>query len=55
MWTFTKIKYSNLPQSVQEAVESWGDEEIIIDETQLTVNQKTKFTEYMNQEGYKLV
>jgi len=55
MLTFQKIKYSSLPNIVQEAVKKWTDDEIIIDDTQLTINQKTKFTEFMTQESYKQI
>ena len=53
MITFIKIKYDKVPEVIRKRVLNWSDEEIIFDDTGLTVLQIQKLKDYFIQEGYK--
>lgn len=52
MITFTKIQYGDLPDQIQKAVISYDDKQVIIDDSKITSEQLTLFTEFMHQNGY---
>ena len=54
VYTYKKILYEDLPPVIQEAVLEFTKDSIVIDDTNLTANQKTKIDDYLTQQGYKL-
>lgn len=55
MITFKKIKYEDIPEAIAKRVLSWSDKEITFDDVGLTALQIARLTDYLNQEGFKLV
>lgn len=55
MITFTKIKFEDIPNTIARRILNWSDKEIQIDDTGLTAGQISKITDFLNQEGYKIV
>jgi hypothetical protein len=54
VYTYKKITYDSLPDVIRESVLSYTRDSIVIDDTRLTENQKTKINEYLTDQGYKL-
>ena len=49
-----KITYDSLPDVIRDSVLEFTRDSIIIDDTNLTISQKTKIDDYLTQHGYKL-
>ena len=54
MKTFIQIKWSNVPQKFKDAIISWGDGVLVVDETLLTPEEQQKGLDWLTQHGYKL-
>lgn len=54
VYVFKKIIYGDIPEVIQKAVLFFSEGEVQIDDTGLTLNQKQKIQDYLQQCGYKL-
>ena len=52
--TYKKILYEDLPPVVHRAIVEFTRDSIIIDDTSLTANQKSRLDDWMISNGYKL-
>lgn len=54
VYTYKKILYGDLPNVVQKSVLEFTEDSVVIDDTLLSANQKTRINDWLVQQGYKL-
>lgn len=53
--TYTKLKYSDIPEKVHKAVTKMDGKNVIFDDTGLNPTEKKSLEDWLAQEGYKQV